>query len=89
MAKISFTSSLGLHVAVPDSNVEGKTVREVLDSYFKLNPGVRPYVLDDQGAVRKHVAIFLNRELVQDRTNLSDQVTESSSIYVAQALSGG
>ena len=89
MTKISFTSSLGLHVAVPSSNIEGDTVRQVLEKYFESNPAVRPYVLDDQGHVRKHVAIFLNKELIQDRTNLSDPVPELSSIYVAQALSGG
>ena len=89
MAYVNFTSSLGLHVAVPPSEIQGETLREVLEKYFESNPGVRPYILDDQGAVRKHVAIFLNKELIQDRTELSDPVPEKASIYVAQALSGG
>ena len=35
---------------------------------------VRGYILDDQGALRKHVAIFVNHELIHDRTKLSDPV---------------
>lgn len=52
-------------------------------------PRVRGYVLDDQGAVRRHVAIFLNGELIRDRAGLSDAVSGNDEIFVAQALSGG
>ena len=44
---------------------------------------------DDQGALRKHVTIFMNSEMIRDRKGLSDPVRENSDIYVAQALSGG
>jgi hypothetical protein len=50
---------------------------------------VRGYVLDDQGAVRKHVAIFVNQRLIGDRQRLSDRIGEDDDIFVAQALSGG
>lgn len=46
-------------------------------------------MLDDQCALRKHVAIFLNQELIRDRIGLSDPVGENDEIYVVQALSGG
>ena len=64
-------------------------MRQVLEGYFQDNPGVRAYVLDDQGALRRHVAIFLNQKLIRDRTGLSDAVHENDRIYVVQALSGG
>ncbi len=69
--------------------LEGSTVREVLEVYFQAHPRVRRYVLEDQGAVRKHVAIFVNRELIRDRTELSDPVRGNDTIFVSQALSGG
>ena len=89
MTTINFTSNLLRHVDVPAAQAEGETVREVLEDYFEANPRVRGYVLDDQGALRKHVAIFLNNELIRDRKTLSDSVSENADIYVAQALSGG
>ncbi len=89
MTTLNFTSNLQRHVDVPTAQVEGATVREVLETYFADNPRVRGYILDDQGEVRKHVAIFLNNELIHDRKKLSDAVSDDDEIFVAQALSGG
>ncbi len=89
MTTLSFTPNLRRHVKTPISRVEGATVREVLEGYFQANPQVRSYMLDDQGILRKHVVIFLNKELIRDRTELSDPVGENDDIFVVQALSGG
>jgi hypothetical protein len=89
MAILSFTPNLRRHVSTPLARVEGATVRQALEGYFAANPLVRGYVLDDQGAVRPHVAIFLNQTLIRDRVGLSDPVGEDDDIFVAQALSGG
>jgi hypothetical protein len=89
MATLSFTPNLLRHVSVSAANVDGTTVREVLENYFQKQPLVRGYVLDDQGAVRKHVAIFLNQNMICDRVGLSDTVHDHDDIFVAQALSGG
>ena len=89
MTTLSFTPNLRRHLNTPTAQVEGVSVREVLEGYFEANPQVRGYVLDDQGILRKHVAIFLNKELIRDRTGLSDPVEENDDIFVVQALSGG
>ncbi len=89
MPSLSFTANLQRHVKTPEAPVAGNTVGEVLDSYFQQFPEVRPYVLDDQGAVRYHVAVFLNKTIIQDRIQLSDQVKADDDILVVQALSGG
>ena len=89
MAKVSFTPNLQRHVACPQSEATGGTVREVLDAVFASNPQARSYVLDDQSALRKHMTIFIDGQIIKDRTRLSDAVTETSAIYVFQALSGG
>ena len=89
MTTIRFTPNLHRHITTPDAELAGATVRQVLDGYFQANPQVRGYVLDDQGALRRHVAIFLNRELISDRTGLSDPVGEHDTLFVTQALSGG
>jgi len=64
-------------------------VREVLDGVFAANPEARSYVFDDQSTLRKYIAIFVDGDMVYDRVHLSDAVSETSSIYVFQALSGG
>jgi hypothetical protein len=89
MTTLTFTPNLLRHVDTPAAPVEGATVRQVLESYFRTNPGVRGYILDDQGAVRRHVAIFLNSEPIRDPVGLSDPVGEDDALVVMQALTGG
>ena len=64
-------------------------MRDVLDAVFAANARLRGYVLDDQGALRKHMGIIVDGVSLRDRVSLSDAVTPASSVYVLQALSGG
>jgi sulfur-carrier protein len=89
MAKVTFTANIQRHVTCPDVVVNGGTVREALDAVFAGNPRARSYVLDDQGGLRKHMAIYLDGEIVRDRIRLGVPVTDDSVIHVFQALSGG
>lgn len=89
MPRLYFTPNLQRHLACPPGEVAGRTVREALDAYFAGNPKARGYILDDQGALRHHVVIFVDNEPIVDRAHLSDVVRESSEIFVMQALSGG
>ena len=89
MPKVSFTPNIQRHVACPDTEAEGRNVREVLDAVFADNPQARSYVLDDQSALRKHMTGFVDGKVIRDRVKLSDPVTATSTIHVFQALSGG
>jgi hypothetical protein len=89
MPKVSFTPNIQRHVACPDTEAEGRNVREVLDAVFADNPQARSYVLDDQGGLRKHMTIFLDGQMIRDRAHLSEAVTPASTIHIFQALSGG
>ncbi|MCB9680483.1 MAG: MoaD/ThiS family protein [Alphaproteobacteria bacterium] len=89
MPHLAFTPNLARHVMRPAGEWPGATVREVLEAAFAQSPAARGYVLDDQGAVRKHVAVFVNGELVDDRQRLSDPVGDDDQVFVMQALSGG
>lgn len=89
MATVVFTANLRQHLACPPVHAAGRTVREVLDSAFRENPPLRSYVLDDQGAVRRHMVVFVNGRAIGDRSGLSDPVPEGAEVYVMQALSGG
>ncbi|MGE0723734.1 MAG: MoaD/ThiS family protein [Alphaproteobacteria bacterium] len=89
MATITYTPALRRFLAAPSATVGGATVREALDAAFAGQPKLRGYILDDQGAVRRHVAIYVNGAAVRDRTGLTDPIGENDEIYVLQALSGG
>ncbi len=89
MVKILFTANIERHVACPEMEVDGATLREVLENAFKANARARSYVLDDQAALRKHMTIFVDGQAIRDRIRLSDPVTPSSVVYIYQALSGG
>jgi len=89
MPTLRFTQNIQRHVACPTREVEGGTLGEVLDGYFRLHEQARGYVLDDQSALRKHMTIFVDGRMIRDRARLADAVSETSTIYVFQALSGG
>lgn len=89
MATVVFTQNLRRHVECPTETVAGDSVRAVLEAVFAANPRLRGYVLDDQGALRHHMAVFVDGEPVRDRARLGDAVRATSEVYVMQALSGG
>lgn len=89
MANVVFTPALRRFLRTPKASVAGATVGEALQGVFGGNPALRSYVLDDQGALRRHVAIYVNGEKLRDRTGLSDPVAGDDEIYVFQALTGG
>jgi molybdopterin synthase sulfur carrier subunit len=89
MARVVFTANMQRHVECPQVEAAGATVRDVLERAFADNPRARGYVLDDQAALRKHVAVFVDGAMIRDRTRLSDAVGTASTVYVFQALSGG
>ena len=88
-ARVSFTPNLNRHLSCPDQVVSGATVRQTLQNVFAQNPRLEGYILDDQGHLRKHVAIFVDGQSITDRIGLSDAVATDSEVFVAQALSGG
>ncbi len=65
------------------------SLRDVLDRVFSREPRLRSYFLDDQGAVRHHVAVFIDGESVTDRQALSVPVPDGAEVHLLQALSGG
>jgi molybdopterin converting factor small subunit len=89
MPTVQFTANLARLTSAPAASVDGATVGAALNVVFGSNPLLRGYVLDDQGAVRRHVVIFVDGSPIHDREGLSDAVRPDSEIYVMQALSGG
>jgi molybdopterin synthase sulfur carrier subunit len=90
MATVHFTSNLRRHVDCPrvestGRHGEGRARRGLREPIRNL----RHYILDDQGALRKHMRILIDGQAIADRHHLSDIVKPTSQVWVMQALSGG
>lgn len=95
MPKIVLASALARWLpATADPNagflVDGQTLHEALDAAFKHCPSLRGYVVDEHGALRHHVAVFIDGQALRDKTDLrATAVAADAEIYLLQALSGG
>jgi molybdopterin synthase sulfur carrier subunit len=69
--------------------VDAESVAELMDAVEELHPGLRAYLVDEQGALREHVNVYARGELIWDRNQLSDRLGPHDEVYILQALSGG
>ncbi|WP_420583162.1 MoaD/ThiS family protein [Reichenbachiella sp.] len=90
MPTIKFTANLKrFYPELSEIELESLDLNEILDQLESKFKGIKDYVVDEQGQLRKHVNIFIGDELIQDRIKLSDTVKPTDEIYIMQALSGG
>jgi sulfur carrier protein ThiS len=89
MPTICFAQSIRSPVEVEPCKASGVTVSAVLEAVFANHARLCSYLLDDRGAVRKHVSVIVNGEAVKDREALSEAGAKDAEIFVMQALSGG
>lgn len=90
MPNVKFTSALNRFFPnLRGGSFEGSTVAEVVAALDKNYPGLSDYIVDERGALRKHVNIFVGNTMVRDRDGLSDPLSKDAQVYIFQALSGG
>lgn len=89
MPTVVFTQQLRRFTEVPEVSTPACTLRAALDDAFAGRPQLRAYILDEQGHLRKNVAIFIDGRRVRDHVSLTDPLAAASQVHVLQALSGG
>lgn len=89
MPLVTFAPALTRHVPCAPQQVPPGSLAGALDAALAAAPGLRGYVLDEQGAVRKHVAVFVNGSMVAGRTGLGQPLGPADRVHVIQALTGG
>jgi sulfur-carrier protein len=89
MVTVEFAPSLRRHVDCAPQQVAPGTLRVVLEAALLGAPALANYVFDDQRAVRKHVAVFINKQMLHDRIGLTQAITDGDKVLVVQALTGG
>ena len=69
--------------------VPAGSVAEVLGEVDKIAAGFSDYILDERGALRRHVKISVNNTILFDKKSLSDHVEDDGTVYIFQSLTGG
>lgn len=65
------------------------TVEEALKELWKEYPGLRDRIVDEQGAVRQHINIFVGDEAIRFADGLSTKVPADAEVLIVPAVSGG
>ena len=89
MVTVEFAASLRRHVECAPQRVAPGSLRAVLREALTAAPELAHYVFDDQGHIRKHVAVFVNKTMLQDRQTLNQPLVSGDTVLVIQALTGG
>ena len=90
MAHIKFTPNLQRFFPdLCECNIDAATVADIVSAVDQRWRGLGDYIVDEQGALRKHVNIFVGDELLRDKLTLSDRISADTKVFIVQALSGG
>lgn len=68
---------------------EGATLAEVLENLDASYPGIRARILDDQGALRRFVNVYVGNDDVRFLDALDTKTPEGSQVSVIPAVAGG
>jgi molybdopterin converting factor small subunit len=70
-------------------SASGGTLGEVLDSLEDSYPGIRGRIVDEQGAIRRFVNVYVGNDDVRFLEALATATPDGSSVSVIPAVAGG
>ncbi len=86
MPKVILTGSIRQHAGgLGAVEVEGSTARAAVAALEASYPALRGWVVDEQGALRRHVKLFLGGAAV----SLDAPVGPNQELHIVAAISGG
>jgi sulfur-carrier protein len=68
---------------------DGGTLAEVLDSLEAAYPGIKGRILDEQGALRRFVNVYVGNDDVRFLDALDTSTPEGAQVSVIPAVAGG
>lgn len=78
-----------ISVELPAGPAVDPTVAEVLSALGRTHPGVHDGALDERGAIRQHVNVFVGPENVVFGEGLATPVPAGVEVWILPAVSGG
>ncbi|HET9649359.1 MAG TPA: MoaD/ThiS family protein [Microlunatus sp.] len=70
-------------------DADGSTLAELLDSLESAHPGIKGRVLDENGALRRFVNIYVGDEDVRFVGGLEAPVSDGAKVSIIPAVAGG
>lgn len=90
MAKVRIPTPLrNLTDGAAEVNVAGATLRDIIHGLEAAHPGIGERMLDDQGALRRFVNVFVRDEDVRFLDGLDTEVGETDTVSIVPAVAGG
>ena len=74
---------------VSEVGAQGATLAEVIDDLESSYPGIKGRLLDDQGALRRFVNVYVGNDDVRFLDSLETKVQPGSQVSVIPAVAGG
>ncbi len=84
--KVKIPSPLEDYTRSSVVQASGATLGALLDDLERQFKGIRFRMIDEQGRIRAHIKIFVNKQWVK---RLDEPLTESCDVMIVAALSGG
>ncbi len=69
--------------------VEGATVKEVVSNLEQTYPGIGERLLDESGALRRFVNVYLVDEDIRFLQGLDTEINSGQSLSIVPAVAGG
>ncbi|MDX1952580.1 MAG: ubiquitin-like small modifier protein 1 [Verrucomicrobiota bacterium] len=69
--------------------VNGSTVAEAINELQSRYPGIRERLLDEAGAVRRFVNVYVNEEDIRFLQNQETKIKSGDEISIIPAIAGG
>ena len=70
-------------------SASGATLAEVLDDLESSYPGIKSRILDDQGAIRRFVNVYVGNDDVRFLEALDTKTNDGAQVSVIPAVAGG
>lgn len=67
----------------------GATLAELIDDLESSHPGIKERLVDESGALRRFVNVYLGDEDVRFLDGIETQVAEGGSVSIIPAVAGG
>lgn len=68
---------------------DGQKVSDILEQLTSNYPNLKAHLLDDNGALRNFVNVFVNEDNIRDQQNMDTAVADGDEVVIVPAIAGG
>ena len=90
MATVRIPSQLrNLTDGVREMDIDGSTVRELIDGLESKHPGLKEKLIDKEAKLSAYINVYVNSEEVRHLNGLDTKVEDGAEVSMVFAITGG